>query len=267
MSEKKELTIHKRNEVIRGGNTYSLSAQKLGNAIYHHIQLNRVFAEERFRLPVKHVREIMGLEHNNNYVEAIKKAVHELSMPITLYNTDQITGLRKKGRETLFQISQFLHDPIVEKDGKEIYIEAQMSPIMRVLIAESNEGNFTQLVLNTHLKEVKSKHSYILYEYVKSYEDFNVIGNKIELGVERLDRMFNMEHNRKYLYFSSFKPLLTRAVNDINKNTDMRLELSADKGIKKYYIHRLKNKENAEKKKTELDNKEKKTSSYWDSVR
>jgi hypothetical protein len=256
MSDKnKEVTIHKRNEIIRGGNIYSLSAQKLGNAIYHHVQYNRVFEDKRFQIPISSVREIMGLSKSNNYSIVIQKSLKELASPIELYNLDQITGMAKKGQSTLWQIAQFLIEPKIVKIGKEQYIDAQMSPTMRVLLANSSDGNFTQLVLNTYLNKVKSKHSYTLYEYIKSFENFNMIGNRIELSKERLDKMFNGKHSKKYLYFSSFKPLLERAVKDLNEHTDMCIELSADNKLKKYYIHRIKNKENS-KKKTNVKNYE-----------
>lgn len=249
MIANKEISINKRNEMIRGGNTYSLSAQKLGNAIYHHVQLNRVFKDARFTIPVSSVREIMGLEKTNSYQNVIKSAVYELAQPITLYNLDQLSGMRKKGQENLWQIAQFLIEPKIIKVGKEKYIEAQMSPTLRVLIASSNEGNFTQLVLNTHLNKLKSKHSYVLYEYIKSFQDFNILGGKIEFSQERLDKMFNMEFNETYLYFSSFKALLERCIKDLNKNTDMSLRLAVDKPLKKYYIYRIKQEEAKQKQK------------------
>lgn len=241
--EKKEVSIHKRIEMIRGSNTYSLSAQKLGNAIYHHVQYNRIFQDKRFKIPIASLREIMGLEKSNSYNSTIEKAVMELATPIMLYNIDKLTGMAKKGQNTLWQVAQFLIEPEMVKQGKEMYIEAQMSPILRVLIASSSEGSFTQLVLNTHLNKVKSKHSYILYEYIQSFKDFNILGGRVELGQDRLDNMFNMEHNKKYIYFSSFKPLLERCIKDLNANTDMSLELATDKSLKKYYVYRIKQKE------------------------
>jgi len=243
--QKKEITIHKRNEIIKGGNIYSLSAQKLGNAIYHFIQYNRIFQDKVFKIPLTEIREVMGLDNNGNYPTVIKNAVEELAKPIVLYNVDQLTGVRKREKDTLWQVAQFLHDPAIIKEGKEKYLEAKMSPIIRVLMANANEGNFTQLVLNTHLKKVKSKHTYVLYEYLKSLEGFIVLGNKVPLDFDRLNHMFNLEGNPTYHYFSSFKPLLERCVKDLNKNTDMSVGLSVDKSEKKYYIHRFKNKENA----------------------
>ena len=259
MEDKKEFSIHKRNEIIRGSNTYSLVAHKLANAIYHHIQLNRIFKDEVFEIRINTLRDIMGLTNNNNYIDVIKKSVKELAMPIELYNLDRITGHRKRGQDTLWQVVQFLHDPEIYKEGKDVFLEARMSPTMRVLIANSAEGNFTPLVLNKHLNDVKSKHSYVLYEYMKSFENFNVIGNKIPLDFERLDHMFNLEHNKKYRYFSSFKQLLERCVEDLNNNTDMCIELSVNKQEKKYYIHRLKNKEEATRRKARETNYQKMT--------
>jgi len=248
MEDEKDITIHKRNEIIRGANTYSLLAQRVGNAVYHHVQLNKVYKDEEFSMKINVIRSITGLDNNHNYIKVIEKAIMELAQPIQLYNLDRITGHRKRGH-SMWQAVQFLHDPEIYKEGKDLFLRAKMSSLMRVLIASNEQGNFTPLVLNQHLNKVKSKHSYILYEYMKSFEDFNIVGNKIPLDFERLDHMFNLKYNKKYKYFSSFKQLLERCIEDLNDNTDMCVELSVNKSEKKYYIHRLKNKEEATRKK------------------
>jgi len=240
MSEKKEISIHKRNELIRGANPYTLNAQRLGNAIYHHIQKNSHFEDTPFKIPVQEVIEIMNLGKSNRYIELIKKSLIELSVPIEIYNPIVLALFNKnKNQETLWKLVQFVTDAELIKEGKTSYITGRMSSSMRILIAHSNEGNFTPLVLNTYLAKLQSKHSYVLYEYIESYKNDNNRKAKIELGFERLDKMFNLKGSKKYKYFSKFLPLLERSIEDINKNTNMYLKLAVNKKRKQYVIYRI----------------------------
>ena len=200
--EPKDISIHKRNEMIRGGNAYSLAAQRLGNGIYHHVQINKLYESKPFKIPIRDVRSIMKLDNNNAYVEVVKRSLKELSTPFVLYNANDLIPFHTKGKETLWKSVQFLLEPEIIKEGKNIYISGRMSDNIRVLIANSNEGNFTQLILNTHLNNVKSKHSYALYEYIMSYNNHPQYKNRLELRQERLDHMFNLLESKKYKYFS-----------------------------------------------------------------
>ena len=237
--EPKDISIHKRNEMIRGGNAYSLAAQRLGNGIYHHVQINKLYESKPFKIPIRDVRSIMKLDNNNAYVEVVKRSLKELSTPFVLYNANDLIPFHTKGKETLWKSVQFLLEPEIIKEGKNIYISGRMSDNIRVLIANSNEGNFTQLILNTHLNNVKSKHSYALYEYIMSYNNHPQYKNRLELRQERLDHMFNLLESKKYKYFSSFLQVLERCIIDINDNTDMYLKLAVDKKAKKYIIYRI----------------------------
>jgi len=240
MSGKKEISIHKRNELVRGANPYSLNAQRLGNAIYHHIQVNNHFEDAPFKIPVQEVIEIMNLGKSKRYIELIKKSLIELTGPIEIYNPKILSLFAKNTKETiLWKAVSFVSEAQLTKEGKTTYIEGSMSSSMRILIAHSNEGNFTPLVLNTYLTKLHSKHSYVLYEYIESYKGDKNRRSKIELGFERLDKMFNLKGSAKYKYFSKFLPLLERSVEDINKNTNMYLKLAVNKKQKQYIIYRI----------------------------
>ena len=236
---KKDISIHKSNAMIRGGNRYTLNAQRLGNGIYNYIQKNNYYKKELFKIPIQDVREIMNLCNTNAYVEVVKKAVLELSTPFVLYNPKDLIPFHKGGQEVLWQSVQFLTDAAIVKEGKNIYIMGNLTDSMRLLIANANEGNFTPLLLNGELKNIKSKHSHALYEYVSSYETHPQYKNRIEFKQKRLDKMFNLKESKKYKYFSSFLPVLERCIIDINDNTDMYLKLAVDKKNKIYIIYRI----------------------------
>ncbi len=236
----KEISIHKRNELVRGANPYSLHAQRLGNAIYHHIQSSNHFESIPFKIEVQNVVEIMNLQKNNSYIDVIKKSLLELTNPIEIYNPRVLELFNKdKNQRILWKAVQFISDAELVKKGKTTYITGQLTNSMRILLAHSNEGNFTPLVLNTYLAKLQSKHSYVLYEYIESYKNDNNRKSKIGLGFERLDKMFNLKGSAKYKYFSKFLPLLERSIEDINKNTNMYLKLAVDKKQKQYIIYRI----------------------------
>jgi len=247
MQKNKEISIHKRNELTRGANPYSLNAQRLGNAIYHHIQLNKHFEDVPFKIPVQDVIEIMNLKKNKAYIDVVKKSLVELTKPIEIYNPIILALFKKHDKQTvLWKAIPFIADAQLTKEGKTTYIEGSMSSSMRILLAHSNEGNFTPLVLNTYLTKLQSKHSYVLYEYIESYKNDKNRKSKIELGFERLDKMFNLKGAAKYKYFSKFLPLLERSVEDINQHTNMYIKLAVDKEKKQYIIYRIFNFTNKE---------------------
>ncbi len=240
MSEHKEISIHKRNELVRGANPYTLNAQRLGNAIYHHIQINKHFEDAPFKIPVQDVIEIMNLGKSKRYIELIKKSLIELTKPIEIYNPKILSLFTKNDKQTvLWKAIPFISDVQLTKEGKTTYIEGSMSNSMRIILAHSNEGNFTPLVLNTYLTKLQSKHSYVLYEYIESYKNDNNRKSKIVFSFERLDKMFNLKGSAKYKYFSKFLPLLERSIEDINKNTNMYVKLAVDKQRKQYIIYRI----------------------------
>ena len=86
--------------------------------------------------------------------------------------------------------------------------------------------------------------------YIESYKNDKNRKSKIELGFERLDKMFNLKGAAKYKYFSKFLPLLERSVEDINQHTNMYIKLAVDKEKKQYIIYRIFNFTNKEPSKT-----------------
>jgi len=243
-SENNILSIHKGNEVIRGGNTYSLHAQKLANFIYYHAQKNKIFIDNEksyFELPVTEVSRQMGLEGTKAYVAYIKNALAELNTPFDVYNSAILQALSEKGQELLWTRISLLNSPKYFKKGKVAYISGEISTEMQLIIRKSstNSGNFTKLILNRSLSNLKSKHTYVLYEYLESFKNHPIYKNGIYLDKKRLDKMFNFKDIKKYKYFSSFLPLIERCIIDLNENSDKYVQLIVDKSSKAYKIIKL----------------------------
>lgn len=244
INENNILSIHKGNEVIRGGNTYSLHAQKLANFIYYHAQKNKIFIDNEksyFELPVSEVSKQMGLEKTKSYVANIKAALAELDTPFDVYNSAILQALSEKGQELLWTRISLLNKAKYFKRGKVAYISGEVSTEMQLIIRKSStkSGNFTKLILNRSLSNLKSKHSYVLYEYIESFKTHPIYKNGIYLDKKRLDKMFNLRDIKKYKYFSSFLPLLERCIADLNNNSDKYVQLIVDKPNKAYKIIKL----------------------------
>lgn len=239
--EKDILSIHKGNEVIRGGNTYSLHAQKLANFIYYHAQKNNIFLDNEksyFELPVTEVSQQMGLNKSGAYVNYIKNALEELDTPFEVYNSAILKALAVKGQELLWARISLLNGAKYFKKGKNGFISGNISMEMQLIIRKSSTsgGNFTKLILNRSLSNLKSKHSYVLYEYLESFKNHPIYKNGVYLNKERLDKMFNFKEIKKYKYFSSFLPLLERCMIDLNENSDKYVQLVVDKQNKAYKV-------------------------------
>ncbi len=93
MGKKKSLTIHKANEIVRGGDNLSVYGKRALNAIYYLIQVNvnkgnveTIKRLEYIPLEFTYLRKMMNLEKVESYIKEIEKALTELQKPIQLNN-------------------------------------------------------------------------------------------------------------------------------------------------------------------------------------
>jgi len=169
MTEKK-VTIHKRNEVLRGTDMYSLNAKKCFNAIYYLYQKNReLFIKFESRginyitLNFSTLRELMSLEKDNNYVQVITSAIEELQTTLIKLNnwTNPVTN-----KKYLWYSTKFINDAHIEKDNT-IHVQLEISTLFKQLIKA--QINFTRLDLIEHLNRFRTKYAMKLYEYLRSF--------------------------------------------------------------------------------------------------
>ncbi len=93
MAKKKNITIHKANEIVRGGDNLSVYGKRALNAIYYLIQMNvnkgnirAIEQAEYIPLEFPYLRKMMNLEKVESYIKEIEKALTELQQPIQLNN-------------------------------------------------------------------------------------------------------------------------------------------------------------------------------------
>jgi len=215
----KKITIHKRNEVARGSDLYSLSGKRCFNAIYYLYQKHRnIFKqyEEKninyMSIKFSTLRDLMNLDKDNNYVELIKKALVELQTTNVELNNWQhpVTG-----KKYLWYSATFLNDVMVEKESN-ISVQLEISTLFKSLMVE--QINFTPLDLLGNLNKFSTKYSMKIYEYLKSFGRYRYL----DITQKHLMRLLNLkEDDKTYKNYSSLKRLLQRQLKEIAKKTDL----------------------------------------------
>ena len=236
--KKKEVTIHKRNEVIRGTDMYSLNAKRCLNAIYYIYQKNRDMIleyEEQggtfINLSFVMLRDLMNLQKDNNYVEIIKDAIKELQTTLIELNnwTNPVTGKKYSWYST-----KFLNDANVDHADR-ITVSVEISTLFKQLMRE--QVNFTKLNLLVHANKMRTKYSMKLYEYLMSFKNYYYI----EINQKYLMRLLGIEEdNKTYKNYANLKQLLIRQLKEIVKKTDLKdVKLQESKEMSKQKIFKI----------------------------
>jgi len=237
--KKKEITIHKRNEMIRGTDMYSLNAKRCLNAIYYLYQKNRDMVLEYEKKGVTFIslhfstlRDLMNLQKDNNYVDTIKNAIKELQTTLIELNnwTNPVTN-----KKYSWYATKFLNDANVEHADR-VTVSVEISTLFKQLMRE--QVNFTKLNLLVYANRMRTKYSMKLYEYLTSFKNYYYI----EISQKHLMRLFGIaENNKTYKNYSDLKRLLDRQLNEIAKKTDLKeVELQDNTALSKQKIFRVK---------------------------
>jgi len=219
---KKQLTIHKRNEITRGGDKFSIHAKRALNAIYYLIQQNvntgkKELIEKIDYIPIEfpYLRKMLGLEKVESYIKEIQDALKELQE-----STLQLNNFKNPKDDQVYQwySVSFMSDvywKLDEKSGKKIaYIE--LPKLMKWLMINTNDGNFTKLELIPTLNKLRTKYAMKLYEFFKSFERFRYI----DLPQDYLLKILGINPTSTYKHYSKFYELLQRQIKELNKKTE-----------------------------------------------
>ena len=234
---KPEITIHKRNELVRGSDMYSLNAKKCFNALYYIYQKNRdMFSEfesnNTHYMLVKFdtLRNLMSLQKDNNYVEVIKDAITELqTTAIQLNNwTNPVDGEKYSWYSTTFLNEAYVkHDNIVT-------VQLEISNLFKQLI--NSQINFTKLELVQYMNKFRTKYAMKLYEYLKSFSGYKYI----DITLSHVQKLFDVQDIKNYQTMSELKRLLNRQIKEIVKKSDLKeLKIDESKELRKDKIFRI----------------------------
>ena len=235
--QKSNITIFKRNEVARGTDMYSLNAKKCFNAIYYIYQKNRdMFAQYEdnniayMSLKFSTLRDIMGLQKDNNYVEVIKDAIRELQTTLIELNNWVNPA---NGKKYAWYSTKFLNDANVEHDNI-VTVQLEISTLFKQLMRA--HINFTPLDLVQYMNKFRTKYAMKLYEYLKSFGNYKYL----DIPQSHLMRLFGIDEKSKYRYMSDLSILLERQIKELIKKSDLKeLKLDNSKQLKKDKIFRI----------------------------
>ena len=235
--QKSNITIFKRNEVARGTDMYSLNAKKCFNAIYYIYQKNSAYYAsyednniQFMKLKFSTLRDIMGLQKDNNYVEVIKDAIRELQT--TLIELNNWTN-PANGKKYAWYSTKFLNDANVEHDNI-VTVQLEISTLFKQLMRA--HINFTPLDLVQYMNKFRTKYAMKLYEYLKSFGNYRYL----DIPQSHLMRLFGLDEKSKYRYMSDLSVLLERQLKELIKKSDLKeLKLDDSKQLKKDKIFRI----------------------------
>lgn len=231
--KKKETKIRKKNEIIRGTDDFSLYGKRCFNSLYFLIQSNlktypNLLKSKKIIVRLINLRNLMGLENVKDYINIIKKSIKELQQPIELNNYFHPIELKNY----LWYSFSPLNDVSFDKNEKgEWIIEIELNRITKHLI-DKNE-NYTILNILPYTNKMKTKYGMKLYEYLKSFENYRYI----DITHNHLMKLFNLNINSYYKYFSKTKELLERQIKEIRTKTDLKnIKLITNKKEKYFRI-------------------------------
>jgi len=209
---KKKIQIHKKNELIRGTDDLSVYAKRMLNTIYYIVQKNELYDNKYFIVEARKLRDYLGLKNITGYTEIIRQTLDELQeKKIELHN--YYDPLQKQ-LFTWLPI-HFLQYPTGEyKDEKSGLLKFQiaLNPLIRHLM--KIKKNFTKLDLIPYTLKFRSKYNYKLYEFLKSFENYNYI----RISLKHLNKLLNTDKK----YPSKMLELLKRNIKELREKTDLK---------------------------------------------
>ena len=229
--KKKEITIHKKNEIVRGGDKLSLMGKRALNSVYYLIQKNNLYDVYKFKVRFSVLRELMGLNENNDYVDRMKEGLRELMETIELNNwTNPLDGVTYNWYAT-----RFINEVNFKKENDEWF--AIIEPNRTITGLMKLKENFTELQLIPALNKLRTKYAMKLYEFFKSFERFRYI----DLPQDYLLKILGIDPESTYKHYSKFYELLQRQIKELNKKTEFEhLKLTEPtKEMKKEKIYRF----------------------------
>ncbi len=227
---KKKITIHKKNELLRGSDLYSLNAKRALNAIYYAIQKHNFYKEEFFCFTFVTLRKMMSLDSDNRYVERMKEALFELQQPLEL---NKFYHPLQKQKFEWYSIS-FLDEVGFRKENNEWVAIIKTNPTVKHLMQV--DGNFTKIDLVKYLNKFKTKYAMKIYEYLKS---FNY--QYLDITQKHMMKLLCIEDTHTtYKDFAQLKRLVGRQLVEIIAISDLKeLKIDDSKELRKNKIFRI----------------------------
>lgn len=240
---KKSVTLHKTNEMVRGGDNLSLHAKRLVNTIYLVVQHNinqggqkKEMIENLEYIPIDFptLRKFLGLENVESYVSEIEAAFKELFEPMELHNfKDPRDGYVYKWFAT-----SFVSEVKWRYDDRKRVALFKLTPLIKHLMLNTHlGGNFTPINLIPTINKFRTKYAMKLYEFLKSFGNYRYV----DINQKHLMRLFGIsDDNKTYRYYADIKRLLERQIRELVNKSDLTLlQLDNSPALKKEKVFRI----------------------------
>lgn len=236
----KKTTLHKSNNIIRGGDNLSVFGKRLINAIYHVIQTNvndgnqnTIEDIEYIPLEFQYLRKIMNLSNVDSYSLEIEKAITELQQPIAINN---FKDPRDGNVHKWFSVC-IISEASFKIDRNKKVAHVALSPIIKWMMINTNDGNFTKIELIPIINRLRTKYSIKLYEYIKSFGGYKYI----DITQNHMLKILGIPiDNKSYTNFAQIKRLLDRQIEEITKKSDLKeIRIDESKELRKDKVFRI----------------------------
>lgn len=211
----RKLVIQKDNHIIQNTiNKFSYKQNQLMCVLlgkYVHTKNNECIDTT---ISINELRKALGLSADKDNLIAIKKAVNAFGEngSVGVYEADQEGNWRYVWRPFFTEI-----------ELNKTRVKFAWNPRMKEHLVNL-KGKYTAYLANDYLK-LNSIYSQNLYEQMKSYQN---IPNRpqVTFSIDHLHRIMQTQDKKSYESFNKFKTTcIERAVNDINANTDIFIQL------------------------------------------
>ena len=204
----KEVTIKKHNTLTDGQTNYSLTAEKLLNAVYHTWEREGV---DTFTVPVTDLKELIGMVGNDN--DFLYDCLKELQV------VQRFRNFEYKGRGIKLLQSSFIMDLTVYKDNQN-FVQMTINP--KIVEALKVKAGYTPLELKV-VEKFRTIGGYKLYQLFRRYEFLpnhtDSRTGEITFSVDELNNVLGT----KYTYLSDIEKVIKRGLNEIKKIADIEI--------------------------------------------
>ncbi len=217
----KKVTIHKSNEFIRGGDKLSVYGKRALNAIYYLVQMNvnngnkeAIIKTDYIPLEFPYLRKMLNLEKVESYIKEIEDALTELQQPIQLNN---FKNPKDNQFYNWYSIS-VLSEASWKMDNNKKVAYVSLSPLIKWLMINTNQGNFTKLELIQVVNKLRTRYAMKLYEYLKSFGGYKYIN----ISQKHMLKLLGIDEEHKtYKQHYELKRLVERHLKEIANKTDL----------------------------------------------
>jgi len=249
---KKKITIHKKNEITRGTDDYSVMGKRALNTVYWAMQKHQTYKHEYMLIRFSTMRKMMNLESDQRYVETIKDALRELREPMEINNFHH---------PILDEVFKWYSCSVLDEAGfkkntdNEWVVHVKVSTLVRYIM--QTKGGFTPLELIPVANSFRTKYAMKIYEYLRSFGAYSYL----DITHKHMMKLLALDKNSKYRYYSDLMTLIERQLKEISTKSDLKsIKIIKSKTLSKDKIYRIqinpKSKKQVDKTeaKTALDN-------------